>query len=290
MDARDGSDVKKNVSEALALFGVHPQILYHCTLNLFLRQPGLARRSALLQQVWASVTTTPIVVGNQINSYEGNGSSDWTEYLLPKVTSLPIETNSQFYSNLIMQLASSESNQYENHTTSLIESMCNAKEFASFKYAPPVLSDKPKYREKLRIAWISGDLDYHPVSRFLLGFFASSKGSLSHTHEIISTQLPGPTSLVESFRHNCGIEVLQLTGNFDSGRVSTIRSRDYDIAIDLSGWTGGNFVAGFLARLAPIQLNYLGYFASGLPTMDYWIGDHFVLIQMNEWSAEKIVN
>ena len=48
---------------------------------------------------------------------------------------LPIETNSQFYSNLIMQLASSESNQYENHTTCLIESMCNAKEFASFKYA-----------------------------------------------------------------------------------------------------------------------------------------------------------
>ena len=50
------------------------------------------------------------------------------------------------------------------------------------------------------------------------------------------------------------------------------------LLIDLSGWTGGNFVAGFLARVAPIQVNYLGYFAStGLPTMDYWIGDQSIV-------------
>ena len=53
MDAKDGSDIKTNTAKALSLFGEHPQILYHCTsLNLFQRQPGLARRSALLQQVW----------------------------------------------------------------------------------------------------------------------------------------------------------------------------------------------------------------------------------------------
>ena len=291
MDAKDGSDIKTNTAKALSLFGEHPQILYHCTsLNLFQRQPGLARRSALLQQVWASVLNTPIVVGNQVNSYEGNGSSDWTEYLLPSVTSLPIQANAQLHSNLIMQLASSESIKYKDAAVHLVSLMSREPQFHLYKNAAPGLPLTPKIGEKLRIGWISGDLDYHPVSRFLLGFFASSKGSLSHEHEIVSTQIAGSTSLVDFFRNGCGINVLQLTGNFDESRVSTVRSREYDIAIDLSGWTGGNFVAGFLARLAPIQVNYLGYFASsGLPTMDYWIGDKALFPpQMSEWATEQV--
>ena len=56
--------------------------------------------------------------------------------------------------------------------------------------------------------------------------------------------------------------------------MSAIRSLDVDVALDLSGWTSNHFLAGFMARLAPIQINYLGYFASsGLTEMDYWLGD-----------------
>ena len=292
MDARDGVDVKQNVSEALSLFGEHPHLLYHCTaLNLFGRQPGLGRRSALLQQTWASVTNTPIVVGNQVNSYEGNGYSDWMEFLLPSVTSLPLQTNSQLHSNLIMQLASSESKKYKNYVESLVKLMSNENAFADFKNAKPCLPQKLKQRKRLRVGWISGDLDYHPVSRFLLGFFAAAKDSLVHSHEIVSTQPTGPASLVNFFREECNLTVLQLSGEFDSSRVSAIRSREYDIAVDLSGWTAGNFLAGFLARLAPIQINYLGYFAStGLPSMDFWVGDHELFPKhMSEWSIEKII-
>ena len=64
-----------------------------------------------------------------------------------------------------------------------------------------------------------------------------------------------------------------------------------DIAIDLSGWTSNHFLAGFMARLAPIQVNYLGYFASsGLEEMDYWLGDHHLFPSpILEWSSENIV-
>ena len=291
MDARDGTDITNKIALVLNNFGENPHILYHCTaFNLFKRQPGLARRSAILQQVWASIKTTPIIFGNQVNSYEGNGYSDWTEHLLPIVTSLPIETNSQLHSNLCMQLASCESRIYKQSVDSLIAKMSGMAEFSAFKNAHPGIPKKIHKSKKLKIGWISGDLDYHPVSRFLLANFACSKGSLVHEHEIISTQPPGPTSLIECFREDCGVSLHQLDGDFDESRVSFIRSLKYDIAIDLSGWTGGNFVAGFLARLAPIQVNYLGYFAStGLPTMDYWIGDNSLFPSpMSEWSSEKI--
>ena len=74
-------------------------------------------------------------------------------------------------------------------------------------------------------------------------------------------------------------------------RVAANRALDADIAIDLSGWTSNHFLAGFMARLAPIQVNYLGYFASsGLDEMDYWLGDHHLFpTPMLEWSSEKIV-
>ena len=46
----------------------------------------------------------------------------------------------------------------------------------------------------------------------------------------------------------------------------------FDVAIDLNGWTACNFLLGFQARIAPVQVNYLGYFATtGLYTMDYWL-------------------
>ena len=45
-------------------------------------------------------------------------------------------------------------------------------------------------------------------------------------------------------------------------KVAVVRDLDLDVAIDLSGWTSGHFLGGFLARLAPVQCNYLGFFAS----------------------------
>ena len=65
-------------------FGEHPEILYHfTTLNLYKRQPGLAKRSALLQQISASIRPTSINLGNQLATYEMNGQADWMRFLSP---------------------------------------------------------------------------------------------------------------------------------------------------------------------------------------------------------------
>ena len=78
-------------------------------------------------------------------------------------------------------------------------------------------------------------------------------------------------------------------GNKDTS-TRFVRDLQVDIAIDLSGWTGANFLTGFMARLAPLQINYLGYFAStGIPEMDYWLGDRALFPEpIHEWHSETI--
>ena len=78
------------------------------------RQPGLARRSALLQQLWATTLQLPSSrPGNQLNTYEHNGDTYWLEYLKPSVLANPLSAQ-QEYSNYMLQLASIESRQYGN--------------------------------------------------------------------------------------------------------------------------------------------------------------------------------
>ena len=74
-------------------------------------------------------------------------------------------------------------------------------------------------------------------------------------------------------------------------RINEIRDLKADIAIDLNGWTGGHFMQGFYHRLASIQVNYLGYFATtGLPSMDYWIGDNNLFPDPYlPWHTEKLI-
>ena len=67
IDGKDAKNVMPCAHQALVAFGEHPEILYHCTtLNLYKRQPGLAKRSALLAAVSASIRPTSINLGNQL--------------------------------------------------------------------------------------------------------------------------------------------------------------------------------------------------------------------------------
>ena len=73
IDGKDSQNILACANQALSIFGEDPEILFHfTTLNLYKRQPGLAKRSALLQQVSASIRPTSINLGNHA-TYEMNG-------------------------------------------------------------------------------------------------------------------------------------------------------------------------------------------------------------------------
>ena len=143
---------------------------------------------------------------------------------------------------------------------------------------------------KLKVAWVIGDLCPHPVSRFIYQFFAGSQNhEFRHDHILVNTYNHGKESCKSWFEGLSNLPIVDVSSHKAEKRVAAIRSLDVDVALDLSGWTSNHFLAGFMARLAPIQINYLGYFASGLTEMDYWLGDRNLFPSpMKEWCSEQI--
>jgi len=80
-------------------------------------------------------------------------------------------------------------------------------------------------------------------------------------------------------------DVVLLVGDLTFGRteqaeeiVARARADRLDIAIDLKGYTHGARNGPFFARMAPLQVNYLGYPGSlGAPVYDYIIADDMVI-------------
>ena len=153
-----------------------------------------------------------------------------------------------------------------------------------------LLLGKREEASGLKIGWMTGDCTYHPVSRFLYGWFASCTANLKHQHTLINLEDHREESHCELFRSIPGFDVQDVSTSQGVKRLRKIRDQKYDVVVDLSGWTGGNFAAGLNARLAPVQVNYLGYFASsGLSSMDFWLGDsHLFPDNHSEWATESL--
>jgi predicted O-linked N-acetylglucosamine transferase (SPINDLY family) len=68
------------------------------------------------------------------------------------------------------------------------------------------------------------------------------------------------------------------------------RQLNIDIAVDLNGFTGSNLTSCFWRKLAPIQINYLGYPGTVGNHMDYIIADKNIIPEINQkFFFEKII-
>ena len=277
LDLKHSDAVLTLAREALQRFGETPGPLQYLTpIKLLQRQPGLARRSALLQQLWTTTLRLPSSrPGNQLNTYEHNGDVNWLEYIKPSVLENPLSAQQEF-SNYMLQLASIESSRYGEANQRYISALRQSVEFKQCCEVGNGRSNlQARSKQSLRVGWITGDLSPHPVSRFLLGFFhALNQQQAQHHHHLISVLDYGQQSCADWFKPLGSIQLTDISALPLQAKVAAVRNLDLDIAIDLSGWTSGHFLGGFLAKLAPVQCSYLGFFAStGIQEIDYWLGD-----------------
>lgn len=143
----------------------------------------------------------------------------------------------------------------------------------------------------LRIGLVSGDLVQHPVGFFLesiLGELAGGvRGSLEfftyHNHWRVDP-------LTERLKAHCRQWQTIYTWS-DKQVAEQIRADGIDILIDLSGHTGKNRLPVFAWRPAPVQITWLGYFATtGMSEIDYLIADPWTLpVDEERYFSEKVI-
>lgn len=132
---------------------------------------------------------------------------------------------------------------------------------------PALLTQGP-----LRIGWVSGDFRKHVNSSFLRDVLPCL---VNESLELIAfSNNPYDDEVTHMLRGQMA-EWHDIAHLSDHDAASLIQSRCIDVLIDLAGHTAHNRLPVFAWRPAPVQVSWLGYFAStGMAEMDYFLADH----------------
>lgn len=193
---------------------------------------------------------------------------------------------SDAHHNLLYALSFEEScqpNDYLNAARAFGVSMAaKAKPFSYWMKSTAILAVRP-----LRVGLVSGDLRDHAVGYFLENVVQHIRPEklvlVAYSNSDVEDEL---TLRLKPF---CS-EWNSVAGLKDDVLAAQIHSDKIDILIDLAGHTAGNRLPVFAWRPAPVQLAWLGYWAStGLAEMDYVLVDEVSVPSSSEsMFSEKI--
>jgi predicted O-linked N-acetylglucosamine transferase (SPINDLY family) len=129
----------------------------------------------------------------------------------------------------------------------------------------------PLAGRRLRVGYVSADFYQHAVSYFMEPLLAAHDRERVEVFAYASnTRADAVTARLQALVEHW-IPAAELAHAALAERILADR---IDVLVDLSGHTAHNRMPVFATRVAPVQLHYLGYFAStGVAEMDYWIGD-----------------
>lgn len=129
----------------------------------------------------------------------------------------------------------------------------------------------PTSADRLKVGFVSGDLREHPVGHFLENLLANLDPSRI---ELIAYPTGHQVDHVTSrLQHNFAAW-RPLAGLSDEAAARLIHDDGVHILCDLAGHTADNRLPLFAWKPAPIQVSWLGYFATtGVAEIDYFIAD-----------------
>ena len=144
-------------------------------------------------------------------------------------------------------------------------------------------------RERLRVGYFSADFRHHPVAQLIAGLFEAHDRSKFEVYAFSSGPDTGDEMrlrLEQGFEH-----FIDVRAETDAQVIARARALELDIAVDLSGLTTGCRPGVFAARVAPVQINYLGHPGTmGAPYMDYILADTTLITPETEsYFSEKVI-
>ncbi|WP_135076746.1 tetratricopeptide repeat protein [Terasakiella sp. SH-1] len=143
--------------------------------------------------------------------------------------------------------------------------------------------------EKLKIGYFSSDLTNHPVMHLVAGMLENHN---REKFEIFAFYY-GPKDehpMLEQARKSVD-EFVDVTELEDAEIIDLVRAKGIDVAVDMNGYTGNSKTGLFAYRLAPIQINYLGYPSTmGAEFMDYIVGDETLIPDhLRQYYSENVI-
>ena len=153
--------------------------------------------------------------------------------------------------------------------------------------AQPSLTSTDPYK-RLRVGFLSADFYRHPVGFFLESILRELHRN-NHIEIIIYANNRVVDTLTERLRASAHTWLSVATLS-DEALSQRIRADKIDILVDLSGHTVPNRLLVFARKPAPIQITWLGYWATtGLRAMDYIVCDPYcVRADEDKFFVEKL--
>ena len=142
-------------------------------------------------------------------------------------------------------------------------------------------------KNKLRVGLVSGDLHNHPVGYLLENILSNiNPDKIELVAYLTNLNKDELTKRIKPFFANWKI----IYNKNDKKVANEIYNDCINILIDLSGHTGHNRLPVFAWKPAPVQVSWLGYFATtGLEQMNYIIGDPYVTpVGEDSYYTEKV--
>ena len=149
---------------------------------------------------------------------------------------------------------------------------------------------KKRSNKKIKLGYFSADFRTHPVGLLTAELFELHNKDRFEIFAFSSMKCQDEDPIrardLKSFDHFIDIESMS-----DKEISMLANDLEIDIAIDLGGHTQNARIDAFACRVAPIQVNYLGYAGTiGADFYDYLIADKLVIPEENQqFFTEKIV-